>query len=576
MTQIPREWKMSPRDSSACRQLSGALGIRSQTAQILVNRGLRDVEEARSFLWPALSNLADPSGFRDMDAAVDRIKHALRRKEKILIHGDYDVDGVTATALLIRFFQEHHAEVDYYIPDRIGEGYGMHLESLKEFHSHGVNLILSVDNGITAYEEVEAARELGMDVIITDHHEPGDRLPDALAVINPKRRDATYPFRELAGVGVAFKLAWAIAQSLTPGPKVSAEMREFLKDALGLVALGTVADVVPLLNENRVFVRYGLRAMSTSRNPGLRALMAVCNLIGKKLDAYDLAFKLGPRVNAAGRLGDSNSGVRLLTSASYSEALELARTLERENRKRRAIEQEILGEALGTIEAESSDDESIIVLASEGWHVGVLGIVASKISDRYYRPCVLISIGDGKCKGSARSIPEFHIQKAFARCADRLVSFGGHAQAAGLVIQRDELDAFRRELGRIADEEMPDGKAVPSLSIDLETELADLDEGLVSEILGLSPFGSGNREPVLASRDLSVAGRPRRIGQEGKHLSFFARDESVSRRAVAFGRGDLCDPLTGKVVDLAFVPQINSWRGRESIELVVKDVKIHP
>jgi len=575
MTRVERLWKVHPRDDEASAKLSAVLGIRRATAQILLNRGLDTPEKSRAFLWDGLSNLTDPSRFRDMDLAVQRIHEALASREKILVYGDYDVDGVTATALLVRFFNELHGDVESYIPHRIDEGYGMHVDRLASFREQGVGLIVTVDNGITAVEEVAEARRLGMDVVVTDHHETEGDLPDAVAVLNPKRPDATYPFRDLAGVGVAFKLAWALAQKLSGGPKVSAELREFLVDALGLVALGTVADVVPLLNENRIFVRYGLKSMVRSRNPGLKALLAVCNLMGKKPAAHDLAFRLGPRVNAAGRLGDSETALQLFTATSYSEALTLARKLETHNRRRQEIEALILEQALGMLTGPSADLDPVLVLAREDWHAGVLGIVASKIAERYHRPAVLISLTDGMGKGSARSIPSFHVQQAFAACRDRLLSFGGHAQAAGLTIAVDELEAFRSELNDRARPLLEGEASVPFLDIEFEVELSELDRGFVAEIEQLRPFGAGNREPLLVARNLVVAGQPRRMGRDGRHLSFYARDATDSCRVIAFGQGDRASEIEGQKVDLVFVPRINAWRGRQEVELNVKDIKVH-
>ncbi len=572
-TRLQRQWKTLPRDRDQSRRLSAALGVTDLTAQILLNRGLRTPEEGRTFLWPALTDLHDPLLFNGMDKAADRILRALAERQKILVYGDYDVDGVTATALLIRFFQEMHAEVDYYIPDRIDEGYGMNSDALSGFKQKGVDLVISVDNGITAIEEMVEARRLGMDVIITDHHEPSSTLPDALAVITAKRADSTYPFRDLAGVGVAFKLAWAVAQAQSGGGKVSPEMRSFLLDSLGLVALGTVADVVPLTGENRVFVHFGLRALAGSRIQGLKAMLAVCDLMGKVPSTTDLAFKLGPRVNAAGRLGDSSAGVKLLTSNSYPEALEIAKFLDAENRRRQGIEQKILVEALDCLERDGGDRESVIVLAREEWHVGVLGIVASKIADIFHKPAVLISIGEDRCKGSARSIPEFHIQQAFAECGSHLVSYGGHAQAAGLVIEKSALEGFRTALLSYASAVMP-GAAAPTLAIDAEVGLRDLDGGFVAEIDSLGPFGSANPEPLLASTGLAVAGEARRLGRDGKHLGFHVRSDGAALRAVAFGSGNLAEEVTGAKVDLAYVPKLNTWKGRTEIELVVKDMKI--
>ncbi|MHC4777212.1 MAG: single-stranded-DNA-specific exonuclease RecJ, partial [Planctomycetota bacterium] len=427
-------WSVRQGDPAAESKLSAALGVTDMTARLLRNRSICTPEEGARFLHPKLGDLQDPFQLRDMAAAVVRIRKALLEREKILILGDYDVDGVTATALLLRFFRLLHAEADYYIPGRLEEGYGLHTESMERFAAQGVRLIVTVDSGITAREPVARARELGMDVIVTDHHEPSEEIPECTAVIDPKSTGETYPFRDLSGVGVAFKLAWALAQEISNGESVGEELKLFLWECLGLVALGTVADVVPLTAENRILVRQGLKSLEASRHPGERALLSVGGT--EKPAASDLAFRLGPRINAAGRLGDSRLGVEILTDDSYESAMKVAKELDRMNRKRQEIERKIFEEAREQVLHRGMDSQPAIVLEHEKWHAGVIGIVASKLVEAFGRPVVLITFDGDHGRGSARSIPAFDIHEAMTLSSGSLASFGGHSQAAGLSLER--------------------------------------------------------------------------------------------------------------------------------------------
>jgi single-stranded-DNA-specific exonuclease len=566
-------WGIAAPDPEKERRLAAALGLRPLIARLLVNRGMDEPESAARFLHPRLEELHDPSLLTDMDAAVARIRRALYAREKILILGDFDADGVTATALLYRLFRFLHADVGYHIPGRLEEGYGLHEESMDRFAEEGARLLVTVDCGITAGGPVAKARSLGMDVIVTDHHEPGEDLPTCTAVVDPKRAGESYPFRDLSGVGVAFKLAWALVRDLTAtGNGTAAELKAFLWESLSLVALGTVADVVPLRGENRILVKHGLTALSRSRNPGERALLT---LAGKERpDASDLAFRLAPRINAAGRLGDSRIAVELFAGDSYETALETAKKLDRMNRRRQDIEKRIFEQAVEQVHARSMEDDPVLLLESDAWHAGVIGIVASRLVEAYGRPAVLIAMDGPVGRGSARSVPAFHIQKAFLRCSKTLLTFGGHAQAAGLTLERDRLEAFRDALGQAAADILEGGDLAPQLDVEAEVPLEALNNSFLAELALFHPFGQGNPEPVLAAREGRIAGKPKTMGAGGKHLSFFFRQDRAALRAVAFGFGDRATELEGAQADLAFVPFLNRFRGRESVELRVKDIHI--
>jgi len=527
---------------------------------------------------PRLDNLHDPFLFIDMEKATKRILQAVMNREKILIHGDYDVDGISSTVLLYTLLQMVDADVDYHIPDRLTDGYGIRNERLKKAAAEGVELLITVDCGISSLEEIKFANELGLDVIITDHHEPGETLPAAFAIVNAKRSDCTYPFRDLAGVGVAFKLAWALAQSFSPTRKVSEEFRTFLLDALALVALGTVADVVPLVDENRVFTKFGLKALEATGNPGMRVLLERTGLAGNRLRASHIAFRMAPRLNAAGRMGRVNLGMDLLTTGSTREAEEVAAELERENRNRQKIEKEIFKDALACIETAGIDDKKLILLSREGWHPGVTGIVAAKLTDRFNKPVILIAVDGQTGKGTARSVPGVHLYNLLKSCSDGLIGFGGHALAAGFQIRTENIENFCSELARKADTAISGEALKPYLEADAAAMLEELTVHAVREFDRLRPHGEGNPEPVLVSEGVAVAGRPRVIGRDGKHLSVHLRAGRAVFRTVGFGMvtgNRLIDELEkADYVSVAYVPVINSWRGTDTVELELRDIAV--
>jgi len=572
-----KQWVLRDCDEREREGLVAALGVSPIVARLLANRGLGTAEAARDFLSPDLSRLHDPGLLPDIEKAVWRLRRAIANQEPILVYGDYDADGVTATSLLIQFLRMLGVEPAHYIPNRVEEGYGLHADAVEAAAGGGVKLIVTVDCGVSAAAEVELAAKLGMDVIVTDHHEPPHVVPRACAVVNPKLTGGLYPFRDLSGVGVAFKFAWAVAQSFSPGKRVSEEFRNFLLDAIGLVGIGTVADVVPLVGENRVFAIYGLHALRRTTHPGILALLAQARMGDKPLTPRDISFGIGPRLNAAGRLARADLCVELFTSSTPERAAAIAAELEAKNRERQRIQTAILEDARRRL-AEVNDWERrrAIVLADEAWHAGVVGIVAAKIAEEFNRPTVLLSLDGDVARGSARSVPHFDLFGAIEACEDALLSYGGHRAAAGVKVRRDSLGRFQELFESQAMKCLGSWEPCGVLEIDAEVGLPAVTRGLVDELERLSPYGEGNRPPVLACADVVVAGRPQLMGQQGQHVSFYVRQGETSLRAVGFRMGDIYDTVSaGDVVcDIAFAPKVNGFRGVEEVELELCDVRV--
>ena len=544
-------------------------------ATILINRGIVDEKAASFFLNPQLRDLVNPSLLPDIDKAAERIRQAALTNQKVVVYGDYDVDGTAGVALLVQFFNLLNMNVTYYVPHRIKEGYGLNVNAIRQFTSDDVQLLITVDCGINAVEEINSARGAGIDIIVTDHHEPGPEVPQAYAVINPKLPGSPYPFRHLSGVGVAFKLVWALAQKLSGAEKVQPEFRDFLKDALGLVGLGTIADVVPLIGENRVLAKFGLEALRNSRSPGVRALIESAGLDRMPLSSHHVSFRLAPRLNAAGRMAEASLCVELLTTDSTERARRIAAQLDESNRERQQIQSEVLCSVREKISREIDlGNEMVVVLADQNWHAGVLGIVASKVVDDYYRPTILVALDEDVGKGSGRSIPQFNLFDALTECEDKLISFGGHSQAAGIKIKHENIDAFRDALNAYAAAKLDHSTLVCSLDIEAAVELDDMTDELVSNIEKLAPYGEGNRPPIFCANNVRVVGSPRLVGKEDRHLTFYVRQNNSSFRCIAMGMADLYDQCARRQdCDLAFKVKRSEHNGTSSVELEVVDIK---
>ena len=554
-------------------ELAGALRVSTHTARLLINRGIKTPEEGQFFIRADLAKLHDPFLITGMREAVDRVVRAIDRKENIRLFCDYDVDGVTSAAFLTHFFRDLGINVRYYLPERMAEGYGLNADAVKKIRDEGCTLMITADCGITAVSEVKWANELGLDVIITDHHQVGaEGLPEAVAVLNPHRPDCNYPYRFLSGVGIVFKLATAIRTALYEAGWEKERLPN-LKRHLDLFALGTIADVAPLTGENHVLSAHGLAEMTTSAKPGIVALKEVSGVNGK-VTSRTVGFGLGPRLNAAGRLGRADAGFHLLTSTDLKEALELARALDATNIERKEIQKETVEEAeyLMGREVDLGRDR-VIVLASENFHPGVIGIAAARLVEKYFRPTVLIALNEGVGKGSARSIPAFNIHKAFTECAAHLTQFGGHAYAAGLSMDAERVEDFRRAMNAVGQRILSDEDLIPELSVDAILDLEHIDRRLYKEIQLLEPFGAVNPTPVFLARGVKVQ-KLRLIGKEEQHVRFRAVQGKAGLDAVAFNMAEPFSTIDAEPIDIVYELQINDWNGQDKLELKILDAKV--
>lgn len=573
-----KRWRIRNHDPQRIDALQRAAGIPAVVAQLLVARNIVDPQAARMFLEARLTDLRDPDDLPGNVDAAEKIYAAVREKRQIVIYGDYDVDGMTATAILWRCLRLLGADVRYYLPSRIEEGYGLNNEALTKLAERGANLVVTVDCGITAVDEAETARRLGLQLVITDHHTLGPHLPDADGIVHPRLPGSNYPFDGLSGAGVAFKLAWALCQQASNAKKVAPRMKDFLLQAVALAAVGTVADVVPLVDENRVLVRHGLESLMRRPTLGLATLMKVTELDRKRqLSSEDVAFTLAPRLNAAGRLGQAQLAVELLTTESTERADALAQYIHELNSSRQSLERSILLAAGKQIkERFDPENEPALVLADRGWHPGVIGIVASRLVDRYHRPVVLVSLdelGVNPGVGSARSVPGFDLHRALTACGHHLVSYGGHAAAAGLKILEEKLDVFRDDFCEHASGEIADDNRVAELWIDAEAPLSAFTLQAVLQIESLAPFGQGNSRPLLCATGVRLDEPPTRIGGGGRHLSLKLSQHGVRMRGVAFGGGEWADRIAevDQPLAIAFRPVINEFRGQRKVELQIAD-----
>jgi single-stranded-DNA-specific exonuclease len=566
-----RVWRIEPVDIEKSTRLAVRLGISQLVAQLLVNRGIETEEAARAYLHPTAQDLHHPFLMPDMDKAVERIQTAMKRGERIWIYGDYDTDGTTAVALLLCTFRHLGYPVEWYIPNRFEEGYGLNKEAIGSLSKSGCDLLITVDCGITAIEEVELADARGMDVIITDHHQPRpDAWPPAYAMITPKMPGSEYPFHGLAGVGLAFKLAHALMGG--------GELNSFLQSQLDLVVLGTVVDIASLRGENRVLTKLGLVEINKRERPGIRALCEVARLsVGQPIGGHTLSFVLGPRINAAGRMDTARKVVELFTEESYEAAIGIAQTIDAHNQARREEEQRIADQAIDSIKKDVNLEKTKgLVVANEGWHRGVVGIVASRVLEYFHRPVFLLAIEGDEAHGSGRSIEGINLAASLNACAELLIKHGGHEAAAGLTIKTANISEFKRRFNEYACERLTEEDLAPKLRIDLEVESPYLTLEAVEELNLLEPFGADNKEPLLAVRNLSLQRPPGLMGKAKNHLKLFVTDGHQTLEAIGWGMAEYHIALQNKNIrlDLAFEPEINKWNNNRRVQLKIKDLHI--
>jgi single-stranded-DNA-specific exonuclease len=575
-TDVNARWRIVPHDSGRIMSLSRGAGISPLAAQLLLNRGIDDPARALAFLSAKLGSLHDPELIPGATLAAERLVRAIKDDKKIVIYGDYDVDGVCGTSILWGCLRMAGARrLEYYIPHRVEEGYGLSAEALRRLAKEGgAQLIVTVDCGISAVHEAELARELGVELIVTDHHTIGGTVPAADAVVHPRLEGSLYPNGDLCGAAVAFKLAWQVCKSFGDGKRASPQLRDYLIDSLGLLALATIADVVPLSDENRVMVRHGLLGIAQRPSVGLRALLEVSGALHKRrLTTGTVGFGLAPRINAAGRLERAMMAVEMLTTGDETRAREIAALLDECNARRQELERQIVEEAHEMIKAGGGlGDKKAIVLGKKGWHAGVIGIVAGRLAETFHRPTIVVSFGDEIAQGSARSIAGFDLYEAIKECADGLIAFGGHAAAAGLKLREDQFAAFAdRFLGHCG-RTLTAEALERALTIDAEVPLGVLSLRVVDEIEKLEPHGVGNPRPLLLAHDVMVAGEPRAVGEQKNHLQLKLRHGDAEYKAVGWNlveRGKCL--VAGAVGSFVFHPSINEWNQRREVQLEIKD-----
>ena len=553
-----KKWQICEVDKEKVEKLKSKYGISELLATILVNKNITTQKEIEEFLNPTRNDFFDPFLINDMDIAVERIRKAIETQEKVIIYGDYDVDGITSITVLKSFLKDVGLDVDYYIPNRLEEGYGLNKNAIDEIAKNKYTLMITVDCGISAIEEVNYANSLGIEVIVTDHHEPGEELPKALAVIDNKRKDSKYPFRELAGVGVAFKVSQALAQSM------NVKEEEYLK-YLDIVCVGTISDIVPLISENRVITKLGIKLLKQTRK-------AIINSSGySQINSTTISFGVAPRINACGRMGKAEQALKLLLSKDIYEVNKLTQELNNYNRERQEIEKEIFESVLNKIEQNNLDKNRTIVVGGEGWHHGVIGIVSSKITEKYFKPSILLSFEeDGTGKGSGRSIPGFDLHEALMKCENCLEKFGGHSMAVGLTLKKDKFEQFYEEFEKVAKENKTEN-IVPIINVDAKIELNEIDKTVVEDLKQLEPFGEANKMPVFALKNIRIDSI--RALSEGKHLKLTLRDNNQIINAIGFNIGELANEYKiGDKIDLAGVLEINTFNGIDNLQINIKDI----
>lgn len=576
---MQKSWRILPHDSGRVESLMRSAGVPPVVAQLLVSRGVYRADDARLFLESKLTGLRDPMELPGVPEASAIVLDAIQKSVPITIYGDYDADGMTGASILVNGLRLLGADVTYHVPNRLEDGYGLSCEAIEKLHRRGRKLIISVDCGITSIQQAALCKQLGITLIITDHHQLADELPDAAAVVHPRLPGTCYPFGELCGAGVAFKLAWAICQQVCGSKKVTDPMREYLMQSLALAAIGTIADMVPLLDENRILVHHGLRSLRANPLPGLAELMKITKLTDKSnLLSEDVAFSLAPRLNATGRLGQAQLGIELLTSPPGERVNALATYIEQLNSSRDSLQRsvQLAASKLATTDFDPEADPAL-VLAGVGWHLGVIGVVAGRMAEKYGKPVIVISLDQtgGKAGvGSGRAgTPSVNLHEALNECSGRLVRFGGHQAAAGLTITEDQIDDFRSDFYEAVSRQMIDSDSVSEILIDAQAPLGQLNLQTVTQIEQLSPFGQGNPRPVLCSSGVTLAEPSRRMGGGDRHLSVRLTQHNIHIRAVAFGQGEWCDDLNAceGPIDIAYRPVINDFAGRRNVEIQLVD-----
>ena len=562
-------WKIKQPSQDQVTSLKKEFNTSEIIAKVLANRGIESLKSSHDFFNPSNERLHDPFMMKNMDIAVDRISKNIQNQKPILIFGDYDVDGTTGASLLYLGLKDHNAIVEYYIPHREKEGYGLSTGGIDYAQSIGADLLITCDCGINAFKPVDDAADQGIDVIITDHHIPDKKLPNAYAVLNPKQKGCEYPFKGLCGCGVAFKLISALSEQSEIGQNLGLNY-------LDLVALATSADMVPILDENRVLVHCGLDQLEESNSPGIHQLLVQTGLVGESLNVGKLVFGLAPKINAAGRMGDANRTVELLTTSDKNRAEELASILVRENKRRQLIQEDIVNDAIRQVYAQVDlENSKVVIVGSKGWHPGVIGIVASRIKDEFSRPAIVIAFDeDGIGKGSARSIPKLDLYDALAYASKFLEGFGGHPMAAGLTVLEDRFENFKSLFLRNVNKILSDDDLIPVISIDGEMELKDINPRFMRFLEKLGPFGPGNMRPKFMSRNLQVSGQPRLMGK-GEHIRFIVSQNGRNYPAVGFKLSSHYEDLIrGVPIDLAYVVEVNEWQGQSNIQLNVRDIHL--
>ena len=558
---MKKKWEYLEQDEELIKQIATKHNISELLAKILVNRGITGEEEIEIFLNPKRNNFHNPFLLNDMEKAVDRIIKAIETKEKTIIYGDYDVDGITSITVLKKFLNERGLQVDYYIPNRLDEGYGLNDEAIKKIAEQGYTLMITVDCGISGIEEVKKATSYGIETIITDHHEQLEILPEAYAIVNPKRKDNTYPFRGLAGVGVVFKVIQAISQ------KLNLDEKEYLK-YLEIVCIGTISDIVPLVDENRVIAKLGLMLVKCTKNIGLRELIKETGY--KNVDSFMVSFGIAPRINACGRMGKQEEALELFLTDDYEKACTITKNLNQYNLQRQEIEKNIFDQAIEELQKENIDNLNSIVLAGENWHHGVIGIVASRITEKYFKPTILIGIENEIGKGSGRSVPGFDLHDALAQSAEYLEKYGGHEMAVGLSLNKDKIKDFKIHFEQIAKDKNVKS-IVPVIKIDCEIGKKELNKQTVEQIKLLEPFGEKNKPPLISYKNLKIVSI--RTLSEGKHLKLMLKDGNDTVNAIGFNLGELInDYLIGDKVDVVGTLEINNYNCEEQIQINIKDM----